>query len=352
MNIIVSNTYHETKELVSALFVRYNNREYYNLLGEENEFSDYSVELYRQIHALIPIKDQYKKYFQSCDSLDHCLANILLFSFMRIEEAERLDYKETLLQRFHSYNLNEFPYFTDLSGDGIGFDFSKPYRPFVKSIRNLSIDEAYKMEICYSFYDFEQCINELWELLEETKALLAPCYQAYQSLHEKVSKKLQQQFTYDHLQQIFQFFYIPKNCHTIYLYPSLTSSGFNLYAKDHQDEANISYCLFAGISFLKSASIESFFAPSKERIQEFLRLISDPSKMEILLFVKDKAYYGGEIAKHLNLSTSTISYHINSMVMLGLINVSKESNRIYYQLNKKNLDSFFKQMQQLFLQDS
>ncbi|MFR1852473.1 MAG: ArsR/SmtB family transcription factor [Beduini sp.] len=54
-----------------------------------------------------------------------------------------------------------------------------------------------------------------------------------------------------------------------------------------------------------------------------------------MLFIKDKAAYGQEIANHLNLKTSTISYHMEALINVGLIIVEKQNNRIYYRLNDK-----------------
>ena len=59
-----------------------------------------------------------------------------------------------------------------------------------------------------------------------------------------------------------------------------------------------------------------------------------------MLFIKDKAAYGQEIANHLNLKTSTISYHMEALINVGLIIVEKQNNRIYYRLNDKNMKEF------------
>lgn len=71
---------------------------------------------------------------------------------------------------------------------------------------------------------------------------------------------------------------------------------------------------------------------------QVLKQLSDSSKFEILSYTKDKAAYGNELAKHLNLTTATISHHMTSLVATGLVDMQKEENRVYYRTNKKVLE--------------
>lgn len=68
-----------------------------------------------------------------------------------------------------------------------------------------------------------------------------------------------------------------------------------------------------------------------------LKLLSDKSKFEILSYTKSKPAYGSELAKHLNLTTATISHHMTGLVTAGLVELKKEDNKIYYLANKKVL---------------
>ncbi|MFA9378517.1 MAG: ArsR/SmtB family transcription factor [Lachnotalea sp.] len=77
---------------------------------------------------------------------------------------------------------------------------------------------------------------------------------------------------------------------------------------------------------------------TNEQLCNGLKLLSDPSKFEILRFIKDKRAYGQEIANELKLTTATISHHMNSLMVMGLINIEKVDNRIYYQMNKEAID--------------
>lgn len=70
-----------------------------------------------------------------------------------------------------------------------------------------------------------------------------------------------------------------------------------------------------------------------------LKLLSDKSKLEILLSIKKSPAYGAELARKMNLTTATISYHINALVQEHLIKLERINNRIYYSINPQALQA-------------
>lgn len=60
--------------------------------------------------------------------------------------------------------------------------------------------------------------------------------------------------------------------------------------------------------------------------------LSDSSKLEILRALKNDKLYSLEIAQKLDLTPATISHHMNMLLSAGLVEVTKEGNRVYYRL--------------------
>lgn len=73
-------------------------------------------------------------------------------------------------------------------------------------------------------------------------------------------------------------------------------------------------------------------------VQQVLKLLSDKSKFEILSYTKSNRAYGAELAKRLNLTTATISHHMNTLLSNGLVELEKEENRLYYRTNTAALE--------------
>lgn len=75
-------------------------------------------------------------------------------------------------------------------------------------------------------------------------------------------------------------------------------------------------------------------------MQQFLKVISDKRRLEIIELLKQGNRYGGELAQLLSLTPAAINYHTNLLIDLGLIRITREDNRIYYVLDRDRLGSF------------
>lgn len=75
-----------------------------------------------------------------------------------------------------------------------------------------------------------------------------------------------------------------------------------------------------------------------------MRLLSDRSKFDILKLLAGRRYYSGELAKELNLTTSTIAYHMQALLNARFVTVDKRSYRTYYELNKDAICVFLDQV--------
>ena len=78
------------------------------------------------------------------------------------------------------------------------------------------------------------------------------------------------------------------------------------------------------------------------------KALSDKSKMEILLSLREKPKYSLELAEAMSLSPSTTSHHMNLLVLSGLVTTEKHGGKSYYHINeegiqklKGELDYFF-----------
>ena len=96
---------------------------------------------------------------------------------------------------------------------------------------------------------------------------------------------------------------------------------------------------YVTISYEMAERIE--FNQPNERIVDFIKLISDSKRYEMMKLLSQKPHYGAEIAKALDLTTATVSHHLSKMTLLKLIDPEKgEKNRVYFRLNKSTLEEY------------
>ncbi len=103
------------------------------------------------------------------------------------------------------------------------------------------------------------------------------------------------------------------------------------------------YGLLSPIAFEKTNS----HANSIESLLLKLKALSDNSKLQILLSLKDSPKYNLEIAEHLGLTAATMSHHMNVLLTCDLVGVTKKHGRVYYHIEDENIKKFINDFQQL-----
>ncbi|MFV0343811.1 MAG: ArsR/SmtB family transcription factor [Anaerocolumna sp.] len=87
----------------------------------------------------------------------------------------------------------------------------------------------------------------------------------------------------------------------------------------------------------------------KEDIINIGKLLSDKSKVDILEYVSKKPCYGKELANELQLTTATISHHVNALLKERLLKAEVSANKVYYSLNRETLAIYLDNMKAYFL---
>ena len=98
-----------------------------------------------------------------------------------------------------------------------------------------------------------------------------------------------------------------------------------------------SICYF-GYKFHELMNLSKGKKNEEEILLEKLKCLSDKSKYEILKMLNTEPMYGQQIAQKLNLTTATISYHMNALSLNKLVTINKRDNKAYYSINKEEID--------------
>lgn len=92
-------------------------------------------------------------------------------------------------------------------------------------------------------------------------------------------------------------------------------------------------------------SVEHRFETRKalDTYKSLFKALSDDKRIEILKMTTKRPWYNKELADHFNLSTATLSYHLNLLLDLEILNYEPSiiNNRYYYTTNKENLKKLF-----------
>ncbi len=81
---------------------------------------------------------------------------------------------------------------------------------------------------------------------------------------------------------------------------------------------------------------------NQEQCKNLFKALSDETRLEIIRVTSKRPWYNKELADYFDLSTATLSYHLNLLLNLGILNFEPSiNNRYYYTTNKKNLKELF-----------
>ena len=81
-------------------------------------------------------------------------------------------------------------------------------------------------------------------------------------------------------------------------------------------------------------------------IANIFKVLSDQSRRDILVMLKEGQFTAGDIALKLNVSPAALSYHLKLLKNEGLVMEYKYKNYIYYELNTTVFDEIIMWMQQ------
>ena len=129
------------------------------------------------------------------------------------------------------------------------------------------------------------------------------------------------------------------------LYPSIAKNRQLSYTES--DEEKI-YIYYFGILVQALINLQKSDLSDGKYLFMLIKNLGDKSKFEILTLLKNKEMYGQQIAEALNLTTATISYHMNDLVLCNFVKIHKSDTKVYYSLNRVEIKKFIADLDQYF----
>ena len=140
-----------------------------------------------------------------------------------------------------------------------------------------------------------------------------------------------------------------KNPDILYVIPSAAAAD-RVYYKMNYTQEKVTDFLYIGV--LHSAVVEASDSPFDDtRLTKTLKVMGDKSKFEIMRILSKEPKFGLELAQALEISTATISHHMSQLEEMDLIKCERDSNRVYYSLNREAVEYVVKNLNKLFLED-
>ncbi len=244
---------------------------------------------------------------------------------------------------FTTLLINEF---ADEDYDGDITNYSELF----SFIESMPIPSDEKFELCRLYNNFDFYKNMLADILEDAGKLFMQKYDSVkhyigwfisainQPLENGKEKFISQNYNLD----------ISPSVDVLYVQPSIVMCNTTKYLMSYTDEMAYDF-FYVGVLFepLKEITDSSTL---EDKLCRNLRTIGDMRKFEILRLLSESPKYGQQLASLLDISTATISHHMAMLMECNFVEIKRESNRIYYCLNKKKIRDFIDELSTSLLQ--
>lgn len=348
MSMIFNVKCNYIKEITCFLYRYFNDETMESLHENLKKKSGYTKEvqytlekmeiIYYEILNKIEVPKELSMYFvafQEEEGIISGIADALLFKCYLTKE-EKLDtLKKIVKDEFHKNNGRSFLHVLENSGFEIKDELqtSVSEEEFVRFLDTSGIKEEMKWKVYKIFHEFDKHTDILFNYIEKVYLVFKEVYKKHEKDFDGFVKYWNDAQEHNEIQEklnkvvglLTQEDYVEVTLRPCWM----GCNSISLYGEDNWDD--IVY--YVGLFFTDYNFFDVKEVTNKEMCTR-LKLLSDPSKYEILRLIQKEGKYGAQLAEHLNLTTATISHHVNALMNSGMITLEKDSNRIYYHANK------------------
>lgn len=213
---------------------------------------------------------------------------------------------------------------------------------FLSLIASLPYEDKFSMALLRSFSNKKSIYDRLYPLLEKICQILENNFPKIQDEfmdHFKKIKKDDYKKVSEVIDQVGLASFLskrdePLNIYGLILAPNMTMIQF---ISEDYDDAFIKFGIYSNKDFVEKEN-------KLEYISQYLKIIGDPTRIDILDLLKEKNYYAKELSDKLYITPATLSYHISQLHVCGFIGAYIEGRKTYYYLRRPGFEKVIEEL--------
>ena len=214
---------------------------------------------------------------------------------------------------------------------------------FLSLIPSLPYEDKLAMELLRSFSNKKSIYDRLYPLLEKICEILEnnfPKIQDEFTEHFEKIKKDGYKKVNEVIDQVGLANFLIKreqalNVYGLILAPNMTMIQF--ISEDYND-AFIKFGIYSNKEFVKENKLK--------HLSQYLKILGDPTRIDILDLLKEKNYYAKELSDKLYITPATLSYHISQLHVCGFIGAYIEGRKTYYYLRRPGFEKVIEELRE------
>lgn len=203
----------------------------------------------------------------------------------------------------------------------------------IEFIKELKIEASAKWHLYCFADDIEKHILEFVGLVKRYEPIYLQSVKKHRGVINRFNDDFERRIDKEaaFLQEITRGLYKPEDYKTLYISTTYYYT-YNMFLKSKDQDGY----LILGIDFEKAIKSLEGQGELENSLLVFKNL-SDKTRFDIVKLLLRKNYFGQELAEELEITSATVSYHMNFLLASKLINVERREHKAYYTLNKETL---------------
>ncbi|SFB18690.1 ArsR/SmtB family transcription factor [Clostridium frigidicarnis] len=325
--------------------------EKYNIPSEELNLLFYEIcDIFSYIESNISITEKDLNYlFKNNFPIENNFARIILNPYMSLDFGDILDkfksssyeerHMELTLSIVSSILYDEFITHEDI----VHINNAEALFKYVQE-KDISIELKY--ELMYLYYNYDELLEKVINILSNVIRLIK---EKEPYLKNRLVKFMN--FIEENLNN-YGVDFLKSNCNitlnqnsSLDVYPSIFNSNA-IYVSGVSDTKDT---LILGINFLDLSYLLKKYKCNDKHLLSVLKALSDKSKLQILVALKNDTLYAGQLANKLQITNATISHHMSTLLTLNLVHVEKNNTKVYYSIRKDKISQYIDNLRDLLL---
>ena len=109
------------------------------------------------------------------------------------------------------------------------------------------------------------------------------------------------------------------------------------FISEDYDDAFIKFGIYSNKDFVKKEN-------RLKHLSQYLKILGDPTRIDILDLLKERNYYAKELSDKLFITPATLSYHISQLHVCGFIGAYIEGRKTYYYLRRPGFEKVIEEL--------
>ena len=286
-----------------------------------------------------------------------------LLSLFTENDANYLPFMTGVLQNINVYKIEDLTYenFKEVFDlyflKFIGVELDEPNLKSIPSLKKWT-EEALKvdllgliaklpynndlsMDLVRAFYDTKSIYDRLYPLLEKLCQILENNFYIVEDIFRKhflEIKKDSYKKVNDVIDQIGIEDFLIKSGKGLDVYGLILVPNTIMIQYFAEDFAN---------NFVKFGLFSDKKSKNKNRLKllgQYLKILGDPTRIDILDLLKERNYYAKELSDKLYITPATLSYHISQLHVCGFIGAYIDGRKTYYYLRKPGFEKVIEEL--------